>query len=275
MLPRQSPLQVRLGQIVLLAAAALLCLSLTSDAGRPGFLHNISIRTRQRMLALPNRTLWAWERPEDLRAVDPKTTAIASLDQTILIGSDVRSKPRRQPVAINPEAARISVVRIEIEYAGARSGAQLDDHVQQVVRLLLNSASKPGIAALQVDFDATRSQRAFYRRVLFELRAQMPPDLPLSITALASWCSYDDWIGNLPVDEAVPMMFRMEPDRRRVSALAPEMRIREPLCMGSVGISTREPWPADLVSAHGKRIYIFPDRGWHSDLTLLADRNLP
>ena len=68
------------------------------------------------------------------------------------------------------------------------------------------------------------------------------------------------------------MLFRMEPDRRRAPADLPQFQIREPLCLASAGISTHEPWPANLA---GKRIYVFPDLGWHRDLSLLADRNLP
>jgi hypothetical protein len=233
------------------------------------------------MAHLPHHTLWAWERPEDLRSTDPATTAVAWLDQTILIGSQVHVVPRRQPILYSAAATKIPVVRIEVA-----PGAILDEtslgqqqRVQEieasVVTQLLRSAYRPGIAALQVDFDATRSQRGFYKRVLRELRTQMPADLPLSITALASWCSYDDWIARLPVDEVVPMFFRMEPDSRRAPADLDAFRIREPLCQSSIGLSTRERWPSDSAALTGKRIYIFPDRGWHTDLTLLADRNLP
>jgi hypothetical protein len=113
---------------------------------------------------------------------------------------------------------------------------------------------------------------AFYAAVLQDLRKQMPPNLPLSITALASWCSNDDWISGLPIDEAVPMLFRMEPDRRHAPEDLPQFQIREPKCMGSAGISTREQWPDQLA---GKRIYVFADRGWHDDLDVLARRELP
>jgi hypothetical protein len=271
MSPRQSPLQTHLSHTILLAVAALLCLPLISDAGRPSVSRSLWRANNQRLRRLPRRTLWAWERPEYLQSVDANTTAVAWLDQTILIGPEVIGKPRRQPILVAQNTARIAVVRIEV-----RPGTPLDadTRVEDVVTLLLRSANRPAIAALQVDFDATRSQRNFYRRILRELRAQMPANLPLSITALASWCSYDDWIENLPVDEAVPMLFRMEPDRSRAVAFAPEMHIREPLCMGSVGISTREAWLAAGTLA-AKRIYVFPDRGWRSDLTLLADRKLP
>lgn len=255
-------LQPRWTAISALAMLGALCLVLRSDA-LPRPPAHLSLR----MKLLPTRTLWVWERPEDLRAIDPSTTAIAWLDQTILLGPDVVGVPRRQPLSYPSSAARIAVVRIE-----ALPDAKLDAAQQrQAIALLVQSAIQPGVAALQVDFDATRSQRAFYAGLLTDLRRQMPFGLPLSITALASWCSYDDWIAALPVDEAVPMLFRMEPGRR-AAADSPWLRIREPLCMGSAGISTHESWPDDLA---GKRIYVFADRGWRQDFSLLADRNLP
>jgi hypothetical protein len=100
----------------------------------------------------------------------------------------------------------------------------------------------------------------------------MPATLPLSITALASWCSFDDWLRGLPVDEAVPMMFRMEPDRRRAPPSIDDFRIREPLCSSSVGVSTNEPWPLNLA---GKRLYVFPDNGWRIDSPAGLERRLP
>lgn len=203
-----------------------------------------------------------------MESVDPSSTALAWLDQTILLGKDVMRVPRRQPFVFPGGIRRIAVVRLE-----TLPDASLDrSQREQTVGLLLNSARLPGIAALQVDFDATRSQREFYASLLGELRARMPVELPLSMTALASWCSSDDWIADLPVDEAVPMMFRMEPDRRRAPADSPWFKIREPLCMQSVGVSTHEPWPDDVA---GKRIYIFPDRGWREDLPTLNDRKMP
>jgi hypothetical protein len=242
---------------IVLALLMLLCIGLRPDAvpGRDG----------RRMAPLPRRTLWVWERPEDLRGVDASTTAIAYLDQTILLGATVESRPRVQPVIYATGATLIPVVRVE-----TLAGAKLDDDAERrVIALLLRSTRRPGIAALQIDFDATRSQRGFYRDVLRGLRRQMPASLPLSMTALASWCSYDDWIGTLPVDEAVPMFFRMEPDRRRAWAELPAFRVHEPLCMQSVGVSTREPWPQ---AVEGKRVYIFADGGWQNDFALVAQK---
>jgi hypothetical protein len=236
-----------------------LCCGIHSDAAP---------RLPRRMIALPRLTLWAWERPEDLRGLNTRKFALAYLDQTLTIGLNIHVQPRRDPVIFPGAAARIPVVRLE-----TAPGAILNEEARrQAVQAILSSARQPGIAALQIDFDATRSQRAFYRALLFDLRHQMPPNLPLSITALASWCSYDGWLRGLPIDEVVPMFFRMEPDRRRAPASLAEFRIREPLCQASVGVSTTEAWPPDIT---GKRIYLFPDNGWRADSIAKFERKLP
>jgi hypothetical protein len=236
----------------------MLCLSVRTDS---------VLRLPPRLERLPRISLWAWERREDLRAASPKEFAVAYLDQTVTIDLAVRQQRRINPVLISAGTARIPVVRIETSQFPV-----LDDLARrQTVEAILASAGVPGVSALQVDFDATQSQRGFYRGVLTDLRNRMPSSLPLSITALASWCSWDDWIGNLPVDEAVPMMFRMEPDRHRAPAVN-SFRIREPLCRSSVGISTGEPWPA--IDAH-QRIYVFPDTGWRNVTLSQLSRRLP
>jgi len=211
-----------------------------------------------RMASLPRITLWAWERREDLRGINAPRYAIAYLDQTITISNTVDAQVRRNTLAIPASAKRIPVVRIE-----AARTARLDarNHADTVAAIL-RSAAEPGVAALQIDFDAPASQRAFYRALLKDVRQQMQADLPLSITALASWCSWDNWIHDLPVDEAIPMMFRMEPDHRLAPPRADDFVIREPLCRGSYGISTTEPWPSNL---DGKQLYIFADHGWRTD----------
>jgi len=218
-----------------------------------------------RMSSLPTRTLWVWERREDLAGIDPRTTAIATLDRTIVLGRIVNAIPRRQPLVYPAGIKRLSVIRIEApgEIALGMEGA--------TAALILDTATAdPTIAALQIDFDAHRSQRSFYARLLRDIRRRLPPHLPLSITALASWCSSDDWLRGLPIDEAVPMFFRMEPDRRFAPPDLPQFRIRESLCTSSIGISTHEPYAGSLA---GKRVYIFPDLGWRQDLPLITDNN--
>jgi hypothetical protein len=116
------------------------------------------------------------------------------------------------------------------------------------------------IAAVQIDFDALMSERAFYRDLLVDLRQAIPANVRLSITALASWCLGDNWLAGLPVDEAVPMLFRMGVDRRNASArLESGDDFSAAVARHSIGISTDEqvaPLPA------GRRVYVFNPRSW-------------
>lgn len=225
------------------------------------------------MSKLPRLTVWAWERREDLREVDPRTTAVAYLDRTVLVdGGGVRVVPRRQGMLLpaSAELVRIAVVRIEVAAGTVLDAAPDAAQGDAVARAVSAAAAGNAVAALQVDFDARRSEREWYAGVLRRVRAEMRAEMPLSMTALASWCSYDGaWLRSLPVDEAVPMLFRMEPDRRRAGVLngmagwgAGDFAVREPLCAGSVGISTREAWPQGML---GRRVYVFADRGWARD----------
>jgi len=210
-----------------------------------------------RLAVLPRVTLWAWERPESLADVNPRTTAVAYLDGTIyLTSSGGVFRPRTAPLVLAQGTPRIAVVRIESSVDPEALEDQLDSTIRELVRV----ANQPGISALQIDFDARRSERAFYRNLLFRLHAELPPSLPLSITALASWCGADNWIHNLPIDEAVPMFFRMEPALRNEHFSSSGIPIREPLCRNTAGVSTESHWPA--LSFH-QRIYVFPDHGWH------------
>jgi len=259
----------RMRPALLLPAAGLLLCSL---AGGDRFNSQRMLKRRVSQAApqqalLPQRVLWVWERPEDLHAIDPGATGVAVLEETLRLGLSVVPIMRHQPVLLPERAPRIAVVRIETDpsFASHRADTAL---LQSAVANLDRISRQPGIAALQIDFDAKKSERGFYRRLLGELRERMPPMLPLDMTALVSWCSTDDWIRDLPVNEATPMFFRMEPDRRRMLLeAAPAYAIHEPLCLRSAGVSTAEPWPQ---SAAGKRMYLFADHGWARDMATLT-----
>jgi hypothetical protein len=86
----------------------------------------------------------------------------------------------------------------------------------------------------------------------------LPSGLPLSITALASWCMQDDWLGDLPIDEAVPMLFRMGPSDHALRAGAAR-RLRAPACHGAIGTSLDEP---STVPRGSRRRYVFNPGAW-------------
>lgn len=223
----------------------------------PPLLSNPPARTAndEVLSDLPRVTLWAWEVPERLDFIDPQHIAVAYLDQTVYVGQTVRVRPRLQPMQV-PAGTRVSaVVRIEM-HAVAHASPEIQ---AQLVSALLRSARRPGISALQVDFDAVQSQQAFYADVLKQLRREMPSRMPLFVTALASWCAYDRWLTGLPVDEAVPMLFRMGKEQNLFRSPERGPLVREPLCAHSLGVSADEPWPKELKN---KRLYVFDPRPW-------------
>lgn len=196
----------------------------------------------------PHLVLWAWERPEDLRFVKSGATGIAFLARTVWLDRHhVVSRPRLQPLRFTPGTPLMAVVRLESDGQGLPPRAD-------AIREIQAAADMRGIRVLQIDFDARESERAWYRALLTELRATLPQSLPLTITALASWCEQDGWIRGLPVADAVPMLFRMGAEDRVRS-----MDFDVPLCSSSIGVATDE-LPERVPG--GRRLYFFYPRAW-------------
>jgi hypothetical protein len=212
---------------------------------------------------VPARVLWAWEEPEDLHTLSP-SVGVAYLTETDILTDHIVVLPRRQPLSPAPGASLIAVVRIETR-PGFRDTPALR---AALAAHLATYGIRHDIRALQLDFDATQSQHDFYRGVLEMLRPELPRNLPLSITALVSWCGPRSWLHELPIDEAVPMEFRMGGPRALALTAAGHpgsirYPITEPLCRSSVGLSTDEPWPASFSSRDSNtRVYLFAPRPW-------------
>gem|GEM_PF-234571 len=263
-----------------------------SEPARPAFAN-------ERTAPLPNVTFWAWERPEDLRFLLPDQAAVAFLAKTILLEAPPANssagsfpsfvvRPRLQPLRITPGAPLIAVVRIETPSTPHYSFSLRQNHSPSHLFPIFSDAQRallateiadlqsiPGVSAIQIDFDAPASAHAFYASLLQDVRRKLPPSMPLSITALASWCIGDLWLSKLPlgtIDEAVPMLFRMGTDAPNVAKfLRYNDNFPVAACRGSLGLSTDEPLSHDLLTArsysatfstHAKRIYIFAPRAW-------------
>lgn len=206
----------------------------------------------------PALILWAWERPEDLSFINPQKIGVAYLAKTVFLrGPGVLTKPRLQPLSIPSGTFVIPVARIEPDRAEppVLSAKQAKETATEIAKLALI----PNASMVQVDFDATTSQHEFYRTLLIELRKRMPPATKLSITALGSWCQGDDWLRDLPIDEAVPMLFRMGLDRNAILSRLAGNGFKATRCESSAGISTDEQIN-ELPPV--KRLYVFNPDGW-------------
>jgi hypothetical protein len=192
--------------------------------------------------------LWSWEHSDDLRFINPENAGVAFLERTVWLNREQAfSRPRLGALRYPEGTALMAVVRFESEGAGLPERSS-------VLHELMGVADTPGIRALQIDFDARESERAWYADLLRELRATLPASIPLTITALASWCESDDWIRNLPVADACPMFFRMG-----AGARPPQGDVQVPLCQSSVGVSTDE-LPARV--PRSRRIFFFHPGKW-------------
>ncbi len=219
---------------------------------------------------MPKKILWAWEREEDLRFLDPEKFGVAFLAQLLTLKQDeVIFTPRRQPLELPPNIYLIAVTRIETVRQNSKRPSLSDEQKRKIVALVKKTLGLPNVKAIQIDFDVVVSERAFYRGLINDLKKELPENTPLTITSLASWCVGDSWFNDFPIDEAVPMAFVMGADDKSIrDFLAKDNDWREPLCRGSYGVSIDE--PLNIKFKPERRIYYFKSKAWDkSDLEKL------
>ncbi len=116
--------------------------------------------------------------------------------------------------------------------------------------------------------EVRESQRGALLELLAGVRAGLP-QTTLSMTALASWCETEHWLGDAPVDEIVPMLFRMGRTGSRLRGkLAAGGDFNEPRCRSAVGISVDSPVSVPI----GRRLYIFNPRAWDAASLSVIER---
>ncbi len=209
---------------------------------------------------LPDVMLWAWHGPHgphDLEFIDPRTSGVAFLAGVVrLEGDSVSLSPETRLLAAPPATRLLPVVRVEID---SRRPVSLDSATRAETRAAVLGFDDPRAPGLQLDFDATLSQRAFYRDLLTEIRAALGERF-LSVTALPSWCLDDRWLPTDLIDEVVPMVYRMGPDGERVRRRLGAGGDFAAGCRGAFGLSADEPVAAP--AGRGRRLYLFNPERW-------------
>jgi hypothetical protein len=210
--------------------------------------------------------LWAWERPEDLRFT-PETEIALQTGFIEIAGETIRARGRRFPLksARPPETL---LVHVQIDHAQPLVWTPaLRAQLGAAIRYYATTSPAPRV---QLDFEVRRSERPILLEVLADLRRALPPGTRLSMTALASWCMFDDWLENAPVDEIVPMLFRMQKDGPTiVKSLANGGDFRNPRCRTALAISSDSPIPR---APPGRRVYLFNPRSWSPEAFRQAQR---
>lgn len=225
------------------------------------------------VMPLPSLMIWAWERAEDLRFLagptpsstpsptpspSPRPLGVAVLRAHVFLAGNQLAVRRRVGALRLPEGTvTLPVIRIEADRAPLPT---LDEAQRAALRqFLVAEARAMGLGRLQLDYEALASQRDFYARLLTELRTELGEGFVLSVTALASWCLGDRWMAELPVDEIVPMFYRLGREGpllrarlRRGVDLAPE-------CRGAHGLITDESMTPPPTP---RRLYLFSPASW-------------
>ena len=206
--------------------------------------------------------LWSWQRQDNLSFVK-KGTLIAPLIGTISINrNDLHVSPRSNPLTLNPSTQIIPVVRLEINPRSFINEQTLEKIIFHILALTQPCKSKE----LQIDFDATTSQRPFYEKLLTQLRKALPSS-KLSITALASWCLGDPWIGKLPIDYAVPMVYNLGEDEDIKRFILNTKQWKSRKCCEYIGLHQKKLF---MKIPKGWTVFVFNDEAW----TLQSYENL-
>lgn len=217
--------------------------------------------------SLAGGTAWIWPASNGpLSAQDDTASyreAAVLVESLVLRGDGVERGGRTQPLAL-PAGVRVVPV-VHVESAPGTPAGFTPAQSEAVVAAVRRHArlATAGAGVLQLDFEAPARQREAYRELVARVREALPAGLRLSVTALAHWCTQGDWLDRLPVDEVVPMLYRLGPRaddwlRRFVqddTGLA--RRCRGP----ALGFATNDPPPPALL-ARTARPYWFDESAW-------------
>jgi len=207
----------------------------------------------------PGRVVvWAWERPEDLRFVGDAADVAIQTGFVVLSGDRVQARGRRFPLRMS---GRPSTALVHVQIDRGRPLAWTPDQRREAAQAVLAFSQVAGANVVQVDFEVRRSERGVLLDLLSDVRRGLPKDKRLSMTALASWCDTETWLASAPVDEIVPMLFRMGPGGPPLKAkLEAGGDFANPRCRTALAVSTDA--PLARAPADGRQIYLFDPHSW-------------
>lgn len=201
--------------------------------------------------------VWAWERPEDLRFL-PADVEIAVQSGFVVLSKDHFSvRGRRFPLKARAAQVRTAVVHVQID--GNEPPAWNPALSARMAAAVVRLGAVAGVDRLQIDFEVPASKRSILLDLLRDVRAALPAKIRLSMTALTSWCLGETWMQAAPVDEVVPMLFRMGRDGREIDARFSGGKELQPYCRSSIAVSTDAPAPPAPLA---RRVYLFNPRSW-------------
>ena len=108
------------------------------------------------------------------------------------MGESVEARGRRFPLQVARPPAT-ALVHVEINHQ--RPLRWTPNLRARVSAAILHHAAAIPARRVQVDFEVRASERRVLLDVLHDVRRGLPRGTILSMTALASWCDTEDWLG--------------------------------------------------------------------------------
>lgn len=213
-----------------------------------------------------NIYVWAWERPEDLRFLENNTdkiTVVYYAGDVIIQNGGMDIEPRRNKLFLPAGVSVMPLVRID---NFDNVDALTEERMQTIQGFIARICTVSGISGCQIDFDATVSERPIYAKLIAGVKKEIPTSIPLSITALVSWCDTFSWLDDTAIDYAVPMFYRLGSDREQIqNDRVGQTFMKSKKCQSAVGISTDEKIP-NKKYRQGRDVYFFNPQPWTKEV---------
>ncbi|SDG78940.1 MULTISPECIES: hypothetical protein [unclassified Duganella] len=212
--------------------------------------------------ALAQQTAWLWD---EARLPAWSTREAAVLQRHILLsGDDILLRPRKRWPALPPSTLVTPVMHVEV--STVNPPVDIEKSRAIIVSAMMDAAARSSSGWVQLDMEAKPSQRVFYRSLVQDIRTALPPQLKLSVTALAWWCRAPAWLDGLAADEVVPMFFRMGKDSAAMRAILEQSpaTLHASCRAGSAGFSPQEPFARAINERYAKN-YWFDRYAWKRD----------
>lgn len=164
-------------------------------------------------------------------------------------------RQRMRPLHIRPGTRVTPVVHAQLATGDM---PQLGPaHAQALLTAMLRAGQKSSSGWVQFDFEVPRQQRAFYLALVRQMRAQLPAHLKLSVSALASWCFDDEFIGQIAADEVVPMLFALGQPASILHSqfLLQAPRLAKACQQQAIGFARQEAPPFKLQQRYARRYW--------------------
>lgn len=203
--------------------------------------------------AEPRIYLWAWDRPEDLRFLEPQIGVAYFAGEIDLAEKKPAFRPRTKALLLPKTQPSLPVLHVRAKRSGRYGDAEQKVILEAIRRLVADSRTE----VIQLDFEVYNSQRDFYKDLIRSIKEENP-NLKLSVTALASWCARDAWLKDISVTEIVPMLF--DPSHKNGDARHALPQASN--CKTAVGIATYETYRS---FPRAKTYYIFSNRAWRRE----------